>query len=266
MLIAKYTHCYALRNISLFRYSSNISLSLIVSYKILSLSTSTSAIVVNFIEVFILLFYFLTSSSSFCIFFRAILRDVVSTVRVLISLLGMSFSFCGSYSIIFCNRLISFSRFIFFVFSLIFSLVRLLFKSLSKNSYFLALNYRAAWLLFPDNCYWIGSWFLAGYSLKSIVFYLRLFVLLFAELRQGDAFLRRFALLNAMVYQGGIVDGVRLCRTNIIFLLFLGFELSLSFVFALEGDNIFSFLCEVITTIIFAISSLGSYFFIDLKV
>lgn len=129
MLIPTLIKAYAFRNISLFLYSYNIYLSRIVSSRILSLSTSTSAIVVNFMEVLILLFYFLSSSSSFCMFLRAILREVLSLARVLISLLGMSLCFWGSYSIIFCNRLIYFSKFIFFVLSLIFSLVRLLFKS-----------------------------------------------------------------------------------------------------------------------------------------
>ena len=56
---------YALRNMILFFSSSSISLNLIVSSSMLSLYTSSSEMVVNLIEVLILLFSFLTSSSSY---------------------------------------------------------------------------------------------------------------------------------------------------------------------------------------------------------
>lgn len=108
--------------------------------------------------------------------------------------------------------------------------------------------------------------FLEGCFLKSIVFYIGLLILLFAELRQGDALLRGFALLIRVGYQSGVLYGVGLCRADIVFLLFLGFHLTFDFVFALEGDYVFSFLNQDISTIIRAISSFASYFFIDLKV
>lgn len=162
---------YALRNISLLCSSSSIYRNLIVYSMMLSLSTSSSEMVVNLIEVFILLFYFFKSSSSFCKFLKAILREVDSVVRTLISLLDPSLFFWGSSSTIFCNRTISFSRFIFLVFSLRFSLERLLIWSWSDTIYF------SAWCClvdeppYPKNCCWPESSSRAKCFSEPIVFY-----------------------------------------------------------------------------------------------
>jgi len=92
----------------LFLSSSSISLNLMVSSRMLSLSTSSSEMVVNLMDVLILLFYFLTSSSYFCMFLRTILSELDSLDLTLISLLEIIFSFWGSSSSIFCRRTISF--------------------------------------------------------------------------------------------------------------------------------------------------------------
>lgn len=236
-----------------------------VSSRMLSRSTSTSAMVVNLIEVLILLFYFLSSSSSLCIFLRAILREVVSTGLALSSLLATNLCFWGSYSIIFCNRFIYFSKFIFFVLSLIFSLVSPLFRSTSTFKYSSASDCPAASLPSPGSCCSTGSWSPAGCFSGSAVFYLALQVLLFVEFRQRDAFFGGLVLGIEERYQGGVVDGMGLGRTDIVVFLFLGLELGLGVVLAFESDDVFSLLCEVGRTIMRVISSFCSYFFISLK-
>lgn len=126
-----------------------------VYYRIASLYIYNSLMVVNLTDSLILLFYFFSSSSYFWRFLMAIFTVIVYGFLNFIYFddIGLGRIFEGSSSIIFCSRIISFSRFMFLVLSFMFSLVKWLLFSMSKGVYVLRANCRAASLIFKGS-YW----------------------------------------------------------------------------------------------------------------
>ena len=226
----------------------------------LSLYISSSLMVVNLIEALIFPFSFLTSSSSLCMFLSAILSDKESFLTPLLSLL-LIFLFLRGSSSSFCSLAISFSKLLFFVLSLIFSLVSRLLRSKWLCCYSWAWYCPAAWPSVPDS--WRGGTCRRAPNCEGPVFsYLTGEYTSPCWVRAAARFCGRVCSKWLEWYHILVFGVVGFGGFGVLLFVFLRLEGSLGLVLAFESDHVFSLLSPEGFTIMRVIYSFCNSFFI----